>query len=104
MKNLVFELLTVGSHSISFSCRRDCNYYNFTKIRNTSVWKEDEGRWVMPKLTTERDSAGDATAMVGGGRAYAGGAPSSGGGGGRGSGNYYASGPEAGEDFGDDSR
>ena len=35
--------------------RRDCNYSNFTKIRNMSVWNEEDGRWVMPKLTLARE-------------------------------------------------
>ncbi len=34
--------------------RRDCNYANLDKIKAESRWLEDEGRWVMPKMSVEK--------------------------------------------------
>ena len=34
--------------------RRDCNYYNIDKVRSESKWDDEQGEWILPKLTITR--------------------------------------------------
>ena len=39
---------------ISPCIRKDCNYSNMDKIKMECKWDEEQGKWILPKLTIER--------------------------------------------------
>ena len=39
---------------ISPCIRKDCNYSNMDRIKMECKWDEEQGKWILPKLTIER--------------------------------------------------
>lgn len=39
---------------ISPCIRKDCNYSNIDRIKMDCKWDEEQGKWILPKLTIER--------------------------------------------------
>ncbi|VDM55621.1 unnamed protein product [Angiostrongylus costaricensis] len=48
------KLLTQILEKIQPSIRKDSNYYNIEKVKKDSIWNEDEGRWILPEMSTSR--------------------------------------------------
>uniref|UniRef100_A0A0K0D6E3 Kinesin-like protein KIF17 n=1 Tax=Angiostrongylus cantonensis TaxID=6313 RepID=A0A0K0D6E3_ANGCA len=48
------KLLTQILEKIQPSIRKDSNYYNIEKVKKESIWNEDEGRWILPEMSTSR--------------------------------------------------